>query len=156
VNILCAVSRTQVYGPFFFAKVTITGHMYLDMLEHFLVSQLDVNIVIWQRDGAPPHYHRDVTRFLNQTFPRRWIGRGGYSPWPPRSPDLTPVDFSFWGFVKDNVYIPPMPVDLQELRDRIVNVIALVVVNFVNKLWDELEYRLDVCRITRGSHIEHL
>jgi hypothetical protein len=66
------------------------------------------------------------------------------------------MDFSFWGFVKDNVYIPAMPVDLQELRDRIVNAIALVHVTFLGKLWVELEYRLDVCRIIRGSNIEHL
>jgi hypothetical protein len=66
------------------------------------------------------------------------------------------MDFSFWGFVKDNMYIPPMPVDLQELRDRIVNAIALVHVTLLGKLWVELEYYLDVCRITRGSNIEPL
>jgi hypothetical protein len=156
VTVFCAVSRTQVYGPFFFAETTVTSHVYLDRLEHFLVPQLDVNNVIWQQDGAWPHYHRDVKRYLNQTFPGRWKGRGGYIPWPPRSPYLTPMDFSFWGFVKDNVYIPPMPVDLQELRDRIVNAIALVHVTFLGKLWVELEYRLDVSRIIRGSNIEHL
>jgi hypothetical protein len=51
--------------------------------------------------------------------------------------------------------LPPMPVDLQEIRDRIVNAIALVLVTFLGKLWVELEYRLDVCRITRGSNTEH-
>jgi hypothetical protein len=60
------------------------------------------------------------------------------------------------GTVKDNVYIPPMPVDRQEIRDKIVNTLALVDANFLDKLWDKLEYRLDVCCITRGSHIEHL
>jgi hypothetical protein len=65
------------------------------------------------------------------------------------------MDFSFWGFVKDDVYIPPMPA-LEELCDRIVNAIALVHVNFFSKLWVELEYHLDVCCITRGSNIEHL
>jgi len=50
-----------------------------------------------------------------------------------------------------SVYIPPMPVDLQELRDRIVNAKALVDVTFLNKLWDELDYRLDICRITRAA-----
>jgi hypothetical protein len=45
-----------------------------------------------------------------------------------------------------------MPVDLQELRDRIVNATS----TFLGKLWVELEYRPDVCRITRGSNIEHL
>jgi hypothetical protein len=64
--------------------------------------------------------------------------------------------FSFWGFVKGNVYIPLMPVDLQEIRDRTVNTIALVDANFLDKLWDKLEYRLDVCHITRDSNIEHL
>jgi len=66
------------------------------------------------------------------------------------------MDFSFWEFVKDNVYIPPMPVDLQELRDRIVNTIALVDVTFLNKLYKKLEYCRNVCRITRGSHIKNL
>jgi hypothetical protein len=66
------------------------------------------------------------------------------------------MDFSFWGFVKGNVYIPPMPVDLQELRDRIVNAVAMVLITFLGKLWVELEYHLDVCRITMGSNIEPL
>jgi hypothetical protein len=56
------------------------------------------------------------------------------------------MDFSFWGFMKDNVYIPPMPVDLQELCDRIVNAIALVHVAFSGKLWVKLECHLEVCK----------
>jgi len=49
-----------------------------------------------------------------------------------------------------------MPPDLQKLHGRTVNAIALVGVFFLNKLWNELEYHLDVCHITRGSHTEHL
>jgi hypothetical protein len=94
VNVFCAVGRTQVYGPFFFAENTITGHVYLDRLQHFLVPQLDVNSVIWQQDGAPPHYQRNMMQYLNQTFLGRWRGSGGYHPWPLRSLDLTPMDFS--------------------------------------------------------------
>jgi hypothetical protein len=45
MNIFCTVSRTQVYGPLFFAEATITGHVYLDMLEHLLVPQVDINNV---------------------------------------------------------------------------------------------------------------
>jgi hypothetical protein len=26
----------------------------------------------------------------------------------------------------------------------------------LTRVWQELEYRIDVCRITRGAHIEHL
>jgi hypothetical protein len=40
--------------------------------------------------------------------------------------------------------------------DILINAIALIGVTFLDKLWDELDYRLDVCRITSGSHIEYL
>ena len=26
----------------------------------------------------------------------------------------------------------------------------------LTRMWQELEYRVDVCRVTRGAHIEHL
>ena len=29
--------------------------------------------------------------------------------WPPRSQDATPCDFFLWGYVKDQVYVPPLP-----------------------------------------------
>jgi len=27
---------------------------------------------------------------------------------------------------------------------------------FFTRVWQELEHRIDVCRVTRGAHIEHL
>jgi hypothetical protein len=33
-----------------------------------------------------------------------WDGRDGPMPWPPRSPDITPLDFFLWGYVKSNVF----------------------------------------------------
>jgi hypothetical protein len=77
VNVYCNVSITEVYRPFFFAKTTITGHTYLNMLEHFFVPQLDVNTDLATRWG-PFHCHTDVTWYLNQIFPGRWIGHGSY------------------------------------------------------------------------------
>jgi len=29
-------------------------------------------------------------------------------------------------------------------------------VNTLKRMWQELEYRIDMCRVTRGAHIEHL
>jgi hypothetical protein len=46
---------------------TVTGHSYLDMLENFAVPQIPPGF-IFQQDGAPPHFHRDVTTFLVETF----------------------------------------------------------------------------------------
>ncbi|GBM77863.1 hypothetical protein AVEN_24615-1 [Araneus ventricosus] len=56
------------------------------------------------RDGAPPHYGNIVREFLETTFLQRWIGRGAVMAWPPRSPDITPLDLYLWGYVKQQVY----------------------------------------------------
>jgi len=89
------------------------------MLENWLMPQLneDSNDYVFQQDGSPAHY-KDVRGYLNQSLPQRWIGRtekeeGALMRWPLRSPDLTPCDFFFWEFVKDTVYVPPLPANLQ-------------------------------------------
>jgi hypothetical protein len=79
---------------------------------------------IFQQDGAPPHFHTAVRAHLNKHLPNRWIGRAGqadssFMKWPPRSPDLTPCDFCLWGHIKDFVYVPPLPRDIDELKRRI-------------------------------------
>jgi len=57
-----------------------------------------------QHDGAPPHYTRHVREYLNESFPNRWLSHGGPIAWPPRSPDLTPLDYFLWGHMKTLVY----------------------------------------------------
>jgi hypothetical protein len=54
-----------------------------------------------QQDRAPLHWPLDVQWALNATFLGRWIGRDGPTDWPPRSPDITTLDFFLWGYVKD-------------------------------------------------------
>ena len=66
--------------------------------------------VIFQQDGAPPHWGLEVRQFLNETFSDRWIGRDGPILWPPRSTDITPLDFFLWGcYVKDMVMVVVLP-----------------------------------------------
>jgi len=58
----------------------------------------------FQQHGAPPHFHQDVRAYLDKNLPGQWIGRRGAVEFPPRSPDLTPLDFYLWGTLKDVVY----------------------------------------------------
>ena len=76
---------------------------------------------ILQMDGAPPHFHRHVREFLNRHLPQWRIGRVTDDDqmlltWPPCSPDVTPYDFFLWGYVKDQVYVPPLPASIPELK----------------------------------------
>ena len=80
----------------------------------------------------------------------------GFLPCPPRSQDLTQCNFFLWGFVKDSVYVPPLPIPLKELRDRITHALQTITVDVLHRVWDEFDYRVDVCRVTQGAHIEEL
>ena len=77
-------------------------------------------------------------------------------PWPPRSPDLTQCDFFLWGFVKYSVYVPPLPMSLKEFRGRITHALQTITADMLQRVWDEFDYRMDVCRVTQGTHIEGL
>jgi len=91
---------------------------------------------------------------LDATFPNRWIGRDGPTPWPPRSPDITPpLDFYLWGYVKDKVFSTPVP-DITDLKARITDAFAIITEDMLENTWRETDYRLDVLRATKGAHVE--
>jgi len=58
----------------------------------------------FQHDGALPHYTNGVKEMLNELFPNCWLGRGGPVAWPPKSPDLRPLDYYLWDHMKTLVY----------------------------------------------------
>ena len=76
--------------------------------------------------------------------------------WPLRSPDATPFDFFLWGYVKDQVYVPPLPASIQELKVRIRTAVQTITGDMLQTVWNELDYRVDVCRITKDAQTEHL
>jgi hypothetical protein len=45
--------------------------------------------------------------------------------WPPRSPDLTPLDFCLWGWIKSEVYTETVNTR-DELVSHIMNTAALL------------------------------
>jgi hypothetical protein len=51
------------------------------------------------------------------------------------------------------VYVPPLPADLPESRNGIEETAATITQQILIKVWEELAYRLDVCRVTNGTHI---
>ena len=80
----------------------------------------------------------------------------GFNNLPPCSPDATPCDFFIWGYVKDQVYVPPLPASIPELKVWIGTAIETITADMPETVWNELDYRVDVCRITKDAHVEHL
>jgi hypothetical protein len=97
----------------------ITGNVYLDMLQKVQIPLIDEDdsqeCAGSQRNGSPPNFHTNVREFLNGHFPDLWVGRDGSIAWPPRSPDLTPLDFFLWRCVKGKVCHPPLPKTVDDL-----------------------------------------
>ncbi|GBL92669.1 hypothetical protein AVEN_119070-1 [Araneus ventricosus] len=50
----------------------------------------------------------------------------------------------------------PMPTTLQALQERITAAVKDIDGNMLLNVWTELDYLWDVCRVTKGAHIEHL
>jgi hypothetical protein len=64
------------------------------------------------------------------------------------------MNFFLWGFVKDNVYVPPLPTTLHELKTRIREACANTDQEILHDVWQEVEYRFDVAQAIPGAHIE--
>ncbi|PSN55511.1 hypothetical protein C0J52_02617, partial [Blattella germanica] len=64
----------------------------------------------------------------------------------------------FWGrgFFKDRIYVPPLSVNLTEIRNRITASAALVTPVMLQRVWQEIDFKMDVWCMTNGSHIEPL
>jgi hypothetical protein len=90
---------------------------------------------------------------LRIIWTERWIGRSGPIAWPPRSPDLTPLDIFLWSYVQNIVYQVKIN-DLQHLKARIRDAVAMVTPNMAQAKWNEVEYCLDIFHATKGTHIE--
>jgi len=71
-NTFCAISSQKVYSPFFFVEETVTGMTYLDMLQLWLMPQLqNIPMFIFQQDESLAHFHCEVRQYLNTVLPGR-------------------------------------------------------------------------------------
>lgn len=162
VNVWAGIIDKHIIGPYFFST-TLNGNTYLNFLRNELNSLMDsvplsTRRDMWfQQDGAPPHFATSVRTWLNNSFPRRWIGRCGEIAWPARSPDLNPLDFYFWGYLKTLVYQIPVNTR-EELKERILNAFNIIrsKPQQVKTSKSSLMRRCRLCIQTNGGHFEHL
>ncbi|GFW15595.1 putative DD41D transposase [Trichonephila clavipes] len=131
LTVWCALWAGGIFGPYFFKKdeghnVTVNGYRYRATITNFVIPELnnhDVQELWFQQDGATCHTARATIDLLKDTFGDRLISRFGSVNWPPRSCDLTPLDYFLWGYVKSLVYADK-PQTLDHLEDNIRRVIA--------------------------------
>lgn len=162
-NVWAGILGNEIIGPFFIDG-NLTGPKYMELLINYIVpamhrSAANQNIpwreVYFQQDGAPPHFSLDVRHYLDTVFHNRWIGRRGPMLWPARSPDLTPLDFFFWGYLKDKVF-RTKPENIDEMCDRIMEFSQLPDADMLQRVRESFEERIFVCLNEGGKQFEHL
>ncbi|GFV85653.1 transposable element Tc3 transposase [Trichonephila clavipes] len=122
-------------------------------ITNFFIPELnnhDVQELWFQQDDAICHTARATFDLLKDTFGDRPISRFGPVNWPPRSYDLTPLDYFLWGYVKSLVYADK-PQTLDHLEDNIFRVIADILPQILEEVIKNWTSRFDYIRASRDS-----
>ncbi|GFT98655.1 uncharacterized protein TNCV_1901361 [Trichonephila clavipes] len=146
LTVWCALWAGGIIGPYFFKNdeghnVTVNGDRYRAIITNFFIPELNnynVQELWFQQDGATCHTARATIDLLKDTFGDRLISRFGPVNWPPRSCDLTPLDYFLWGYVKSLVYADK-PQTLDCLEDHIRRVIADIRPQMLEKVIRKLD-----------------
>ncbi|GFU82672.1 uncharacterized protein TNCV_2900131 [Trichonephila clavipes] len=158
LTVWCALWAGGIIGPYFFKNdeghnVTVNGDRYRAMITNFFIPELnnhDVQELWFQQDSATCHTARATIDLLKDTLGDRLISRFGPVNRPPKSCDLTPLDYFLWGYVKSLVYADK-PQTLDHLEDSIRRVIADIRPQMLEKVIENWTSRLDYIRASRGS-----
>ncbi|GFX96539.1 putative transposable element [Trichonephila clavipes] len=150
LTVWCTLWAGGIIGPYFFKNdeghnVTVNDDRYRSMITNLFIPELnnhDVQERWFQQDGATCHTARATIDLLKDMFGDRLILSFGPVNWPPRSCDLTPLDYFLCGYVKSLVYADK-PQTLNHLEDNIRRVIAEIRPQMLEKFIENCTSRLD-------------
>lgn len=161
INVWLGILGTNLIGPYFYDG-HLSGQRYLNFLRNEFNEFLDDlplenrhNFEYFQQDGAPPHNSHICVDYLDEILPQHWIGTNGFIRWPPRSPDITPMDFFLWGYIKDKVF-STTPQNVEDLKARIQQACNTVTPEMLSNVLNAVPRRARLCIRNRGGHFEHL
>lgn len=162
-TVWCGLWAGGIIGPFFFKDdngrhVTVNGQRYRSMITDFFLPKMRDNDLVdmwFQQDGATCHTARETMDLLKDEFGEQLISRFGPVSWPPRSCDITPLDYFLWGYVKSLVY-QDKPASIGALEDNISRVIGEIPLDMLEKVVQNWTFRVDHLKRSRGQHLHEV
>lgn len=152
-------------GPFFFEDeegrtATVNTDRYLQVLQRFWNSlgrnrNCMRDLQWFMQDGANPHVSDRSLQWLRERFQDRLISRRTEHIWAPNSPDLNPLDFFLWGFLKDRLYSETFET-IEALKDAIRDEVTAVTRDMRVNVVQHFRRRVQTCFEANGGHIEHI
>ena len=128
------------------------------MLNEFLFTKIeeeDIGNIWFQQDGATCHTVKATVDVCRPVFEDCIISRRADVVWPPRTQDLTPLDYYLLGAVKDKCYADkPETIDAlkNNIREAIRETQLHTIINVLKNWTDRVGY----CIASRGSHLNEI
>ncbi|CAK9806866.1 hypothetical protein ANTPLA_LOCUS5061 [Anthophora plagiata] len=116
------------------------------------LQDMYVNDMWFQQDGTTCYTARETIQLLHESFPVRVISRFGDQNWPPRSCNLTPLDFFLWGSLKSKVYTNK-PTTTHALKEEIGRCINEIQPHLCKTVMENFDKRVRMCQQSRGDHL---
>ena len=149
----------KVIIHWFEEKTTVNQHNYLEMLKEVVWPKIRgvarARGYWFQQDGAPPHTTQMVRDWLASKFDDRVISHKTDRPWPPGSPDMSPLDFYFWGRSMAELRRCP-PSSMEELKETVTDFALSLSPAEVSSAVNHVKVRAEACIKAKGDNFEHL
>ena len=127
------------------------------MLNEFLFTKIeeeDMGNIWFQQDDATCHTAEATLDVLRPVFEYRIINRRADVVWPPRSCDLTLLDYYLWGAIKDKCYAK-YPETIDALKDNIREAYGEIHLHTIDVLKNWTDH-VGYCMASQGSHLNEI
>lgn len=91
-------------------------------------------------------------RYLEEFYEDRLITM---EIWPPRSPDLTPLDFFLVGYLKNTIFKNRLH-NLNQLEAAIQEEVQNITPQQLQNVFNNLKNRINICLQNNGHYFQHL
>ena len=128
------------------------------MLNEVLFTKIEEDDIvnIWfQKDSDTSHTVEATLDVLRPVFEDRIISRRADVVWPPRSCDLTPLDYYLWVPVKDKSYADKSET-IEALKDNIREAFGEIQLHTIDNVLKNWNDRVGYCMARRGSQLNQI
>lgn len=103
---------------------------------------------------APANFHLQVRKILNRQYHNHWIGRTESQSWPPRSPNLSSLDF-FCGDILRRWFTAPQYILTRSCESTYLIAyydIIRYTLGIFQRVRDSMSRRAEACILAGGGH----
>lgn len=154
IGVWLAVSRRRVVGPIFFQE-TLNANNYRNIMLDPFINQLhddELQTGYFQQDSARPHVAHANLNYLREFFDDRLISKDLY---PPRSCDLTPLDYFVFPYLKNNVFRNQVHT-IDDLKDNIQRQCDNINADMLVNVFESMRRRIALCIQQNGQQFQQL